>query len=66
MDATFPRPMLNPPIREGTADAKLLVKRVITRLDAAHEANYMVEKLLHLEAGFWPLERSESAPRTQS
>jgi len=66
MDATFPRPMLNSPIREGTADAELLVKRVITRLDAAHEANYMVEKLLHLDRDFWRLERNESAPGTQS
>ena len=39
MDTTAPRPMLNSPVREGAADAELLVKRVITHLDAAHEAN---------------------------
>jgi hypothetical protein len=38
----IPRPMLNSPVREGTADAELLVKRVTTRLDAAHEANLAV------------------------
>jgi hypothetical protein len=34
--------MLNSPVREGTADGELLVKRVIARLDAAHEANLAV------------------------
>ena len=38
----IPRPMLNSPVREGAADAELLVKRVTTRLDAAHEANLAV------------------------
>jgi hypothetical protein len=42
MDITTPRPMLNSPVREGTADGELLVKRVIARLDAAHEANLAV------------------------
>jgi hypothetical protein len=42
MDLNFPRPMLNSPVREGTADAEIFVKRVITRLDAAHEANLAV------------------------
>jgi hypothetical protein len=45
--------MLNSPVREGTPDAELLVKRVITRLDAAHLANYMVEQLLNLGPRFW-------------
>jgi hypothetical protein len=40
------RPMLNSPVREETADAELFVKRAITRLDAGHEANYMVEGLV--------------------
>lgn len=53
MDATFARPMLNSPVREGTPDAELLVKRVITRLDAAYLANYMVEQLLNLGPRFW-------------
>jgi hypothetical protein len=35
----FVKPMLNSPVREGTADAELLVRRAIARLDAAHEAN---------------------------
>jgi hypothetical protein len=38
----FPRPMLNSPVREGTPDAELLVKRTIARLDAAREANLAV------------------------
>jgi hypothetical protein len=42
MDPTFPRPMLNSPVREGTADAELFVERVVARLDAAHEANLAV------------------------
>ena len=47
MDALFlTRPMLNSSIREGTADAELLVKRAIARLDGAHETNYMVEGLI--------------------
>jgi hypothetical protein len=47
------RPMLNSPVREGTPDAELLVRRVITRLDAAHQANYLVEKLMNLSRDFW-------------
>jgi hypothetical protein len=46
MDVPFARPMLNSPVREATADAELLIKRMISRLDAAHEANYMVEGLV--------------------
>jgi hypothetical protein len=49
----IPRPMLNSPVREGTPDAELLVRRVITRLDAAHQANYLVEKLTNLSRDFW-------------
>ena len=63
MDATFPRPMLNSPVREGTSDAELFVKRVITRLDAAHETNYMVGYLMSLDRDFWVRERNQAAAR---
>jgi hypothetical protein len=42
MKKKTPKPMLNSPVREGTGDAELFVKRVITRLDATHEANLAV------------------------
>ena len=32
--------------RESTADGRLLVRRATARLDAAHEANLMVEELV--------------------
>jgi hypothetical protein len=61
MDKTFPRPMLNSPVREGTPDAELLVKRVISRLDGSHEANHMLEQLMCLDRNFWLRERDETA-----
>jgi hypothetical protein len=63
MDLRFPRPMLNSPAREGTADTELFVKRVLTRLDAAHEANYMVGYLMNLARDFWLRERNQAAAR---
>jgi hypothetical protein len=66
MNAPFARPMLNSPAREGTADAELFIKRVIARLDASHETNYMVEKLMNLDRNFWLRERNESAVRHSS
>jgi hypothetical protein len=59
----FPRPMLNSPVREATADAELLVKRTIARLDAAHETNYMVGYLMNLDRDFWVQERNQAAVR---
>jgi hypothetical protein len=61
MDAPLARPMLNSPIREGTADAELLVKRAKVRLEAAHEANYMVGYLMNLDRDFWVRKRNQAA-----
>jgi hypothetical protein len=66
MDLNFPRPMLNSPVREGTADAELFVERVITRLDAAHETNYLVGYLMSLDRNFWLREQNETAPGLQA
>jgi hypothetical protein len=37
----FVRPTLNSPLREGTADAELFIRRIINRLDASREANML-------------------------
>jgi len=57
MDLSFPRPMLNSPVREGALDAEIFFERVIIRLDASHEANLAVpvvstwyQKLLELKS----------------
>ena len=54
----FIKPTLNFPIREGTADAELLVKPVITRLEASQVANYMAEKLLYPDRDFCRLKEA--------
>ncbi len=63
MKKQFPRPMLNSPVREGTPDAELLVKRVIARLDGSHEANYMLEQLMKLDRDFWLREQNQTELR---